>query len=64
MGERNCTQRLEALIEALVDRYGMKELLSALLTVCWGKATKAIEDGEDPTRWSELAVKLGTAIEL
>jgi hypothetical protein len=57
-------RRLEALLQALVDRYGIKELLSALLTVCWGNAAKAVEEGQDPSQWSKLAVKLGLVIEI
>jgi hypothetical protein len=63
MGERN-PPRLEALLQALIDRYGVKELLSALLAVCWGKAAKAAEDGQNPSQWSELAVRLGAVIEV
>jgi hypothetical protein len=55
--------RLERLLEVLIDNYGVKELLSALLAVCWGRAAKATEEGQDPRRWSELAVKLGAVIE-
>jgi hypothetical protein len=56
--------RLEALLEALTDNYGVKELLAALLAVCWGKAVKAMEDGQDPSEWTKLAVKLAAVIEI
>jgi hypothetical protein len=49
-------------LEALIDNYGIKELLFVLLAVCWGKAAKAAEEGSDPMEWSELAVKLGAVI--
>ena len=54
--------RLEAPIEALVDSHGINELLSALIAVCWGKAAKAMEEGQDHSEWSTLAVKLGAVI--
>jgi hypothetical protein len=61
MGDANGI-RLSARLEVLIDSYGIKELLSALLAICWGKATKATEDGQDPSEWTELAVKLGVLI--
>jgi hypothetical protein len=54
--------RLEALLEALIEHYGINELLSALMVVCWDKATKATEEGQDHSKWSKLAVKLGAII--
>jgi hypothetical protein len=56
--------RIPPLLEALIDRYGINELLSALLAICWGRAAKAMEEGQDPSRWSELAVKLGATTEV
>ena len=55
---------LSVKLEALIDRYSIKELLYALISICWGRAAKATEKGQDPGQWSELAVRLGTAIEL
>jgi hypothetical protein len=54
--------RLEALIEALIDHYGINELLSALMAVCWDKAAKAAEEAQDHSEWSKLALKLGAII--
>jgi hypothetical protein len=61
MGELNSIQ-LSGKLEALIDNYGINELLSALLSVCWGKAARATEEGQDPGQWSELAVRLGAVI--
>jgi hypothetical protein len=55
---------LSAKIEALIDNYSIKELLRTLLSICWGRAVKAAEEGQDPSQWNELAVKLGTMIEV
>jgi hypothetical protein len=63
MGDENGIS-LSAKIETLIGNYGIKELLSALHAVCWGKAAKATEDRADPSQWSELAVKLGAVIEI
>jgi hypothetical protein len=54
---------LSTKLETLIDNHGIKELLSTLLSICWSRAAKATEEGHDPTQWSELAVKLGTAFE-
>jgi hypothetical protein len=48
-------------LEALIDDCGIKELLHAIHSVCWGRAAKATEEGQDPSQWSELAVKLGVS---
>jgi hypothetical protein len=51
-------------LETLIDNYGIKELLYVLLAICWGRAAKAAEEGQDPSQWSQLAVKLGAVIEV
>jgi hypothetical protein len=50
---------LSVKLEALIDSYGIKELLHAVISICWGRAAKATEKGQDPSQWSELAVRLG-----
>lgn len=63
MAEEKRGAFLSTKLEALIDSYGIKELLSTLVSICWGRVAKATEEGQNPSQWSELAVKLGTAIE-
>jgi hypothetical protein len=49
-------------LEAMIDDYGIKELLYVLLAVCWSKAAQATTDGQDSSQWSELAVRLGAVV--
>jgi hypothetical protein len=60
MGDRN---HIAEVLEVLMDRFGIRELLHTLVAVCWRRAAIAMEEGRDPNQWSELAVKLETVIE-
>jgi hypothetical protein len=60
MGDRN---HISQVLEVLIDRFGIRELLYALAAICWRRAADAMEEGRDHNEWSELAVKLETVIE-
>lgn len=60
MGDRIHITRV---LEVLIDRFGIRELICTLVAICWRRATTAMEEGRDHNQWSELAVKLETIIE-
>lgn len=54
---------LSVRLEALIDRFGINELLSTLAAICWRKAAEAVDAEKDPGQWSKLAVRLGVVTE-